>query len=105
MVELRGREVRMSKADSPNNQLRVKSGSAVIMQGGDFERASDTETFRINNEAILRYLKLNDVAHFDDGKVVGIVKGINDLGVELEIKIGGTMNGNCGIRFVNGKHA
>ena len=56
MVELRGREVRLSNVDSPNNQLRVKSGSAVLMQGGDFERpkdiaitASDAETFRINN--------------------------------------------------------
>lgn len=105
MLELRGREVRVSHAANANNTLRCKSGSTVLMCGGEFDKPSDVETFRINNETVLRYLKNNDVIYFDDGKVVGIVKSIAETGVELEIKIGGTMRGNCSVRFVQGKHA
>lgn len=105
MLELRGREVRISHAASSNNTIRCKSGNSVLISGGEFDKPSDAENFRINNETVLRYLKNNDVIYFDDGKVVGIVKAITDTGVEIEIKIGGIMRGNCTVRFVQGKHA
>lgn len=105
MLELRGREVRISHVANANGTLRCKSGSSVLICGGEFDKPSDVENFRINNETVLRYLKNNDVIYFDDGKVVGIVKSISDTGVEIEIKIGGTIRGNCAVRFVQGKHA
>jgi pyruvate kinase len=54
---------------------------------------------RINNEDIQRYLKPNDRAYIDDGKVVAIVKGVTEHGVKLEIKIGGSVKSNSSIRF------
>ena len=75
------------------------------MSGGQFDKPSDNENFNINNEYVLRYLKNNDVIYFDDGKAVGIVKAIAETGVEVEMKIGGQVRGNCAVRFVQGKHA
>jgi pyruvate kinase len=66
---------------------------------------SDEKVIHINNEAVLRYLKLNDVVYIDDGKVVGIVKNIGDNGVDMEVKIAGKLRSNSSVRFVNGKHA
>lgn len=105
MLELRGREVRISHASTPNGIIRCKSGSSVFMSGGQFDKPSDNENFNINNEYVLRYLKNNDVIYFDDGKAVGIVKAIAETGVEVEMKIGGQVRGNCAVRFVQGKHA
>ena len=56
-------------------------------------------------QSFLRYLKLNDVVYFDDGKVIGIVKNIQDKGVDLEVKMAGFLKGNASVRFINGKHA
>lgn len=78
MVEIRGREIRISHNVDKSGVLRVRSGSPVTMVSGQFEQASDASVFRINNEEIQRYLKPNDVAYFDDGKVVAIVTGITD---------------------------
>jgi pyruvate kinase len=78
MVEIRGREIRISHNVDKSGVLRVRSGSQVTMVSGQFEQASDASVFRINNEEIQRYLKPNDVAYFDDGKVVAIVTGITD---------------------------
>lgn len=75
------------------------------MTAKDPNEPSDSKTVHINNDAVLRYLKLNDVVYIDDGKVVGIVKSIGDNGVDLEVKIAGKMRGNSSVRFVNGKHA
>lgn len=45
------------------------------------------------------------MVYFDDGKVIGIVKNIQDKGVDLEVKMAGFMRGNSSVRFINGKHA
>ena len=76
MVELRGREVRLSHINDKSGFLRIRSGSTVNMFGGSFHLASDPLNFRISSENIHRYLKPNDVVYFDDGKVVGIVAEI-----------------------------
>ena len=99
MVEIRGREVRMSHNTDKSGQLRVRSGSTVIMSSGAFEQPSDATNFRINSEEIIRYLKPNDVVYVDDGRVVGVVKGINDEGVQLDIKIGGAIKSFAAVRF------
>lgn len=49
-------------------------------------------------------MKPNDVAYIDDGKVVGIVTGISEEGIQLEIKIGGTIKSKAQVRFTQGKH-
>ncbi len=104
MVECRGREVRLSNFKE-SNTCRLKSGSHVTMISGEYPMLSDSENLRISNEIVSRYLKTNDVVYFDDGKVVGIVRGITDTGVDLEIKQGGTLKGNASCRFVGGKHS
>ncbi len=81
MVEIRGREVRLSHNADKSGVIRVRSGSQVTMVSGQFEQASDASVFRISNDDIHRHLKPNDVAYFDDGKVVAIVTGINDQGI------------------------
>lgn len=102
MLEIRGREIRTSQVAAP---VRFSSGAMFHMTAQDNSTPTDDKVVRINNEAVLRYLKLNDVVYFDDGKVVGIVKNIQDKGVDLEVKMAGYLKGNASVRFINGKHA
>lgn len=81
MVEIRGREIRMSHIVEKTGALRIRKGTAVTMVGGQVELASDATCFRINNDDIQRYLKPNDVAYVDDGKVVAVVTGIGEQGI------------------------
>ena len=101
MLEIRGREIRTSNV---NGEAVFKSGEMFLMTAKDPNELSDSKTIHINNDSVLRYLKLNDVVYIDDGKVVGIVKNIGDNGVEMEVKIAGKMKSNSSVRFVNGKH-
>lgn len=105
LVEIRGREVRMSHIAEKTGTVRVRKGTAVTMCGGQYEQASDASTFRIKNDDIEKYLKPNDVAYVDDGKVVAVVTAINESGVQLEVKIGGAIKSHSSIRFTQGKHA
>lgn len=89
MLELRGREIRISKI--AEGQMRIRSGSIVEMIGGAYDQPSTSSCLRISNDAIQRYLKPNDVVYIDDGKVVGIVIEITGNGCKMEIKIGGTI--------------
>lgn len=104
MVEIRGREIRMSHVNEKTGLLRLRKNNEVLMCAGQFDQASDAETLRINNEDIQRYLKPNDRAYIDDGKVVAIVTGVTEHGVKLEVKIGGAVKSNSSIRFTQGKH-
>jgi len=74
------------------------------MYGEDYDLPSDATKFRINCSTIQRYLKPNDVIYFDDGKVVGIVIEILEKGCKMEIKVGGSIKGNCAVRFTGSKH-
>ena len=56
------------------------------MFGGEYEKASDAITFRVDSESFQRYMRPNDIIYIDDGKVIGIVIEINQKGVTLEIK-------------------
>ena len=75
------------------------------MFGGEFHKPSDATKLRINNDMIQRFLKPNDVVYIDDGKVIGIVSEIDEIGVKMEIKIGGYVKANATVRFTGGKHA
>lgn len=50
MIDLRGREIRLSHNEEKGGIIRVRSGSQVSMIGGCFKQASDASTFRINVE-------------------------------------------------------
>lgn len=78
MVEIRGREIRMSHVNEKSGMLRLRKNNEVLLKSGQFEQASEPETLRINNEDIQRYLKPNDRCYIDDGKVVAIVTGVTD---------------------------
>jgi pyruvate kinase len=73
MVEVRGREIRMSHVDDKSGYLKIRTGSVAEVTCGEFWKASEPNKIRINNETIQRFLKNNDVVYLDDGKVVGIV--------------------------------
>ena len=105
MVELRGREVRLSNLRAQGNTMKVKAGAQIKMQGNDYPMPSDESNFRISNDVICSYLKSNDIIQFDDGKVVGIVRAVNDSTADLEVKMGGVIKGNASCRFVGGKHS
>ena len=91
MVEIRGREIRMSHINEKTGLLRLRKNNEVLMVSGQYEQPSDADFLRINNEDIQRYLKPNDRAYIDDGKVVAIVTGVTEHGVKLEVKIGGSV--------------
>jgi pyruvate kinase len=73
MIEVRGREIRMSHVDEKVGTLKIRTGSVVTVTCGEFWKASEPNNIKINNETIQRYLKNNDVVYIDDGKAVGIV--------------------------------
>ena len=105
MLEVRGREIRVSTFNETT--ARIRSGSTVTLLGGEFHAQSDPENFRINCETVQRFLKPNDVVYFDDGKVVGIISEIDNaenLQVKMEIKIGGIMKSSASVRFTGNKH-
>ena len=95
MLELRGREIRISHIGDASGTMRIRSGSIVEMIGGAYHQPSSASSFKINCESIQRYLKPNDVVYFDDGKVVGIVIEISGNGCKMEIKLGGTIQSKC----------
>lgn len=110
MVEIRGREVRMSqiadKAANKDGKLRVPKGTTVTLVSGQYEQPSDATTFRINNEEIQRYVKPHDQAYIDDGKLVAEVTSISEQGVQVEVKwAGGPIQSCAAVRFIQGKHA
>lgn len=93
MLEVRGREIRISHCNEKNGTMRIRSGSIVQLSCGNPNNLpSEPNHFRINCNDIIRYLKPNDVVYFDDGKVVGIIIDIQAEGCRMEIKIGGTIN-------------
>ena len=102
MVELRGREIRLSH--SKEELIKVRSGTTVSLYTNEYHLNSDMNTFRVSSETVNRYLKPNDVVYFDDGKVVGIVVDVNSNGCKMEIKLGGSIKGGCQVKFINGKH-
>lgn len=73
MLELRGREIRISDFSDPKGEVRVRSGATVKMTGGESHLPSEPNHLRINCDFIQNHLKPNDVIYFDDGKAVGIV--------------------------------
>jgi pyruvate kinase len=106
MLEVRGREIRISHTNEKNGTMRIRSGSIVQLSCGNPNNLpSEPNHFRINCADIIRYLKPNDVVYFDDGKVVGIIIDIQAEGCRMEIKIGGTINQKSQCRFTSGKHS
>ena len=48
MVELRGREIRISKTVDPKNLMKIRAGSIVNLIAGQHDQPSDANNFRIN---------------------------------------------------------
>jgi pyruvate kinase len=48
MVELRGREIRISKILEASNQMKIRAGSIVNLIAGQYDQPSDANNFRIN---------------------------------------------------------
>lgn len=97
--------MRVSDFKDKANIMRLKSGSQIKMVGGKWPMASDANELRISSESVCKLLKANDLVHLDNGKCVAIVRAVNEREANLEIKLGGTIKGNCCVRFVGGKHA
>ena len=60
MIEVRGREIRMSHVDEKLGSLKIRTGSVATVTCGEFWKASEANNIRINNETIQRYLKNNE---------------------------------------------
>ena len=86
MVEIRGREIRMSHNVEKGKVIKVRTGSTAKMFGGEYDKPSDSITFRVNSDNFQRYMRPNDIIYIDDGKVIAVVIEINMKGVTLEIK-------------------
>lgn len=86
MVEIRGREIRMSHNVEKGNVIKVRTGSTAKMLGGEYDKPSDAITFRVNSDNFQRYMRPNDIIYIDDGKVIAVVIEINMKGLTLEIK-------------------
>jgi pyruvate kinase len=52
MIEVRGREIRMSHVDEKVGTLKIRTGSVVTVTCGEFWKASEANNIKINNETI-----------------------------------------------------
>lgn len=102
MVDLRGREIRMSPAEKPF--LEIKTGASISLAFGDSTTPSTANFFRIDSDKVERLVKRNDVLYIDDGTVVGIISEVGQGHCKMDIKIGGRIKSGCQIRFIGGKH-
>jgi pyruvate kinase len=50
MVEIRGREIRMSYNVEKGKVIKVRTGSTAKMFGGEYDKPSDAITFRLNSD-------------------------------------------------------
>jgi hypothetical protein len=50
MIEIRGREIRMSHNVEKGKVIKVRTGSTAKMFGGEFDKPSDAITFRVNSD-------------------------------------------------------
>jgi pyruvate kinase len=77
MVQLRGREVRISPIRDNEGSIRIRTSNTVNLIGGEYTLPSDlkenTYNLRISCNSMQRHMKPNDVVYIDDGKVVAIV--------------------------------
>ncbi len=48
MVELRGREIRISKTVDPKNLMKIRAGSIVNLIAGQHEQPAEANNFRSN---------------------------------------------------------
>jgi pyruvate kinase len=104
MLEVRGREIRLSEVSDENGELHIKPGAVLNVNCVNPNAISDDSTLYTNCDAIQRYLKPNDVVYIDDGKVVAVVLEVSNEGCIIEVKIGGEIHSNSQIRFIGGKH-
>lgn len=104
MLEVRGREIRLTEVEDPSGELHIKAGAVINVNCVNPHAISDEGTLFTNCDAIQRYLKPNDVVYIDDGKVVAVVLEVSNEGCIIEVKIGGAIHSNSQIRFIGGKH-
>ena len=52
MIEVRGREIRMSHIEDKSGQLKIRTGSVCQVTCGEFWKVSEPTNIRINNETI-----------------------------------------------------
>ena len=52
MVELRGRELRISNIADASGTMRIRSGSIVEMVGGQYDQPSTSSSLKINSDII-----------------------------------------------------
>jgi pyruvate kinase len=109
MIQIRGREVRISPFAKNEATIRIRTSNTVKLIGGAYGLPSDVEgnnvNLRVSCDSMQRNMKPNDVVYIDDGKVVGIVQEVTENGVKLEVKETGIIKSHCAIRYTGGKHS
>jgi len=83
MVEIRGKEIRLSKTKGP---LQFEVGQKTKLVGAQFKLESDVNCLRISTESVFRFLKSRDVIYLDDGKVVATVDEASETECTVTVK-------------------
>ena len=102
MLELRGREIRLTHINENKGKLHIKEGTLVKLNCMNAQSNSNAETLYCNSDLIQRFAKPNDVVNIDDDKVRCIVREVNADSIILEVKLGGIITSNCKVRFTGG---
>ena len=92
MLEIKGKEIRLSNINDKSRQMEIKSGDILTLNCNNASSFSNESVLYCNNDVIQRYVKPNDVVNFNDGNVIAIVKETKSESLILECKIGGMLH-------------
>lgn len=107
MLELAGREVRISNFKEPDgnkcNQIKVRAGRSIRIKGAYMPGESTQHILQCNFPDLQKVVKINDYIFFEDGELVGIVIDIEEENIIVEFRSTGTITGGTKIKLSNGK--
>jgi pyruvate kinase len=110
MIEIRGREIRISEIDDshrlPSGEIGVylKAGSTVEIRTDAPTCSSSEHRLNVNYRDFPRLVKSNDMLYIDDGKIALLVVDLSMEAVICEVKQGGILGSNKTIKLPSGKH-
>mmetsp|Transcript_39255 Transcript_39255/g.28985 ORF Transcript_39255/g.28985 Transcript_39255/m.28985 type:complete len:236 (+) Transcript_39255:216-923(+) len=103
LLELRGREIRISESASPGGVV-LNPGQQLFIDCSNPMEKSTTEVLHCSYRELPRAVKPNDIIYIDDGKIICLVTECTHKGVAVEVKGGGVLKSHRAIKIPGGKH-
>lgn len=100
MADLQGPKIRVSRFK--NGKIFLAEGAEFILDAALPKDAGDEKTVGIDYKELPQDVKNGDTLLLDDGRLVFVVKKVQDTRVYCEVKVGGELSNNKGINRQGG---